>query len=139
MKNIKNYKFTFILAVITVILSLTYIFIPSRRIIKDIEIKKISKNATMVEIQAYYVDETSLKSYTFETIEDSYSNLLKATIKDILMKSSKDGKIIKISNIYFSDNSIYFEMDSKNLNSTLKEAIIKTTTELLGATDIKFI
>lgn len=138
MENIKKNKFTFILAIISAILMIIYIIVPSKRTIKDIEIKKISKDVPLVKIQSYYVENSTLKPYLFETVEDSYSNLLKTTVKDILIKSFPSAKI-NIVNIYFSDDSVYFELDNKNINSNLKEAIIKTTTELLGISDIKFI
>lgn len=138
MENIKKNKFTFILALISAVLIIIYILTPSKRTIKDIEIKRISKDVPLVKIQSYYVENSTLKPYLFETVEDSYSNLLKTTVKDILIKSFPSTKI-NIINIYFSDDSVYFELDNKNISSNLKEAIIKTTTELLGVSDIKFI
>lgn len=138
MENIKKNKFTFILALISAVLIIIYILTPSKRTIKDIEIKRISKDVPLVKIQSYYVENSTLKPYLFETVEDSYSNLLKTTVKDILIKSFPSTKI-NIINIYFSDDSVYFELDNKNISSNLKEAIIKTTTELLGVLDIKFI
>lgn len=138
MEYIKKYKLSFILFFISVFLIVFYIALPSKNKIKEVEIKTIQKNINFVDVQAYYIEDSAIKNYTFSTPEDSYSNLLKVTVQDILDKSSLSTKP-GLLNIYFSDSSIYFEFNSKNLDPLLKEAIYKTTVELLDISDIKFI
>lgn len=138
MEYIKKYKLSFILFFISVFLTVFYIALPSKNKIKEVEIKTIQKNINFVDVQAYYIEDSAIKNYTFSTPEDSYSNLLKVTVQDILDKSSLSTKP-GLLNIYFSDSSIYFQFNSKNLDPLLKEAIYKTTVELLDISDIKFI
>lgn len=138
MEYIKKYKLSFILFFISVFLIVFYIALPSKNKIKEVEIKTIQKNINFVDVQAYYIEDSAIKNYTFSTPEDSYSNLLKVTVQDILDKSSLSTKP-GLLNIYFSDSSIYFQFNSKNLDPLLKEAIYKTTVELLDISDIKFI
>lgn len=138
MEYIKKYKLSFILFGIFVFLAIFYITLPSKNKVNEVEVKTIQKDITMVDVQCYYSDGATVKSYTFSTPEDSYSNLLKAAVEDILSKSSLNSKP-SLLNIYFSDSSIYFQFNSKTLDPLLKEAIQKTTVELLDISDIKFI
>lgn len=138
MEYIKKYKLSFILLGIFAFLAIFYIVLPSKSKVKEVELKTIQKDITMVDVQSYYVDGSEIKNYTFSTPEDSYSNLLKTAVEDILNKSSLDNKP-SLLNIYFSDTSIYFQFNSKNLDPLLKEAIQKTAFELLDISDIKFI
>lgn len=138
MEYIKKYKLSFILLGIFAFLAIFYIVLPSKSKVKEVELKTIQKDITMVDVQSYYVDGSEIKNYTFSTPEDSYSNLLKSVVEDILNKSTLDNKP-SLLNIYFSDSSIYFQFNSKNLDPLLKEAIYKTTVELLDISDIKFI
>lgn len=138
MEYIKKYKLSFILLAVSIFLTIFYISLPSKDKINEVELKTIQKNITFVDIKSYYTDGSVIKDYTFSTPEDSYSNLLKYVIEDILSKSTLDNKP-SLLNIYFSDSSIYFQFNSKNLDPLLKEAIQKTTFELLDISDIKFI
>lgn len=138
MEYIKKYKLSFILLVVSIFLTIFYISLPSKDKINEVELKMIQKDITFVDIKSYYTDGSVIKDYTFSTPEDSYSNLLKSVVEDILNKSTLDNKP-SLLNIYFSDSSIYFQFNSKNLDPLLKEAIQKTTFELLEISDIRFI
>lgn len=137
-ENLKKNKFTFVLLIISITLVIFYFSLPSKNKVNEIEVRTIEKNIRTVDVQAYYMEGNSLKSYIFRTPEDSYSNLIVATVKDILEKSDKNSKI-SLENTYFSDNAIYFEFNNKNLSPELKNAIKKTTEELLGLSNINFI
>ncbi|MDD7410202.1 hypothetical protein [Fusobacterium gastrosuis] len=139
MENFKKYKFTSVLIAITLFLFLIFIFLPSRNKIKNVKIKTIESNITMVDIQAYYVKNYNLETYKFTTKEDSYSNLIVSVIENILEKSKLNKNKLSLSKIYFSDNSIYLKFNNKNIDSILKEAIKKTLTGFLGDIEIRFI
>lgn len=139
MENFKKYKFTSVLIAITLFLFLIFIFLPSRNKIKNVKIKTIESNITMVDIQAYYVKNSNLETYKFTTKEDSYSNLIVSVIENILEKSKLNKNKLSLSKIYFSDNSIYLKFNNKNIDSILKEAIKKTLTGFLGDIEIRFI
>ena len=138
MENLKKYRNSVILAILCAIFLIIYICLPSKSTVNEIEVKKVEKKIKMVEVKAYYVDNSSLQEKKLSLEEASYSNLLKEAIEDILNKYSENSKKIKLLNIYFSERLIYFELDSKNINPLLKEAIRKTSEELVGISDIRF-
>lgn len=138
MENLKKYRNSVILAILCAIFLIIHICLPSKSTVNEIEVKKVEKKIKMVEVKAYYVDNSSLQEKKLSLEEASYSNLLKEAIEDILNKYSENSKKIKLLNIYFSESLIYFELDSKNINPLLKEAIRKTSEELVGISDIRF-
>lgn len=139
MEIIKKYKLSSILLISFLLLSIFYIILPSKSKIGEVEVKTIEKDIRTVDINAYYIEAGTIKNYTFSTTEDSYSNLLKTTVENIVDKSSPNNKKPNLLNIYFSNNSVYFQFNTKDIDPLLKEAIQKTTTELLDISDIYFI
>lgn len=139
MEIIKKYKLSSILLISFLLLSIFYIILPSKSKIGEVEVKTIEKDIRTVDINAYYIEAGTIKNYTFSTTEDSYSNLLKTTVENIVDKSSSNNKKPNLLNIYFSNNSVYFQFNTKDIDPLLKEAIQKTTTELLDISDIYFI
>lgn len=139
MEIIKKYKLSSILLISFLLLSIFYIILPSKSKIGEVEVKTIEKDIRTVDINAYYIEAGTIKNYTFSTTEDSYSNLLKTTVENIVDKSSSNSKKPNLLNIYFSNNSVYFQFNTKDIDPLLKEAIQKTTTELLDISDIYFI
>lgn len=139
MEIIKKYKLSSILLISFLLLSIFYIILPSKSKIDEVEVKTIEKDIRTVDINAYYIEAGIIKNYTFSTTEDSYSNLLKTTVENIVDKSSSNSKKPNLLNIYFSNNSVYFQFNTKDIDPLLKEAIQKTTTELLDISDIYFI
>lgn len=138
MENLKKYKFSFILLILFLLLSIFYISLPSKNKISEVEVKTIQKSTRTMDVQAYYVKDDLIEAYTITVAEDSYSNLLKIAIENLINKSLISNKPTLL-NIYFSNSSIYFQFNTKDLNPILKEAIQKTTFELLDISDIKFI
>lgn len=139
MENLKKYKKTSILFLIALFLVLLFLILPSKDKIKEIEIKTIETNITMIDIQSYYVKNNSLKEYSLSIKEDSYTNLIISAVDDILEKSKLDKNKLSLLNTYFSDSSVYLKFNNKNLDPLLKEAIQRTLVGFLGDIEVKFI
>lgn len=139
MENLKKYKKTSILFFTALFLVLLFLILPSKDKIKEIEIKTIETNITMIDIQSYYVKNNSLKEYSLSIKEDSYTNLIISAVDDILEKSKLDKNKLSLLNTYFSDSSVYLKFNNKNLDPLLKEAIQRTLVGFLGDIEVKFI
>lgn len=138
----KKIPITNILIFITLLLFLWFLLLPSKNKINEIKVKKIEKTVKTLEVSIYTTDFdlTKIIPYKFSLKEDTSSNILKNSIIYITNKYSEDSKKeIKLINVFFGENSIYYEFDEKNLDPIFIEAVSKTTENLSGITDIKFI
>lgn len=144
MINIKNINFkknnlTIILAVITILLTIVTLLMPSKNKIKEIEVKKIKlKKDETIDITVYSVNKNTdiLNKYTLPLKEASASDLLKLAVEDITKKYSSDLKLI---NIYFSDDAVYYEFNTKNLSEGFLKALQMTTNEIIGIEKINLL
>lgn len=141
-ETIKNNRSTFILSVIALFLLFITFLLPSKHTIKEISAKKIEKNEILVDTTIYFAKTNSntIEKENIKLVEATYENLLKKAIENVVNKfSEENNKKIKLLNIFYGDNSIYFELNDKNVDPLLVEAIKKTTENLIMGVQIYFI
>lgn len=137
--NLKKVNLTIVLAIITALLAIIVLFMPSRDRIKEIEVKKVEvKKEEMVEVTVYGItkDSDSPNKYTLTLKEASTSDLLKIAVEDMVKKYSSDLELI---NIYFSDDTVYYEFNNKDLSEGFLKALQMTTQEITGMEEINLL
>lgn len=137
--NLKKVNLTIVLAIITALLAIIVLFMPLRDRIKEIEVKKVEvKKEEMVEVTVYGItkDSDSPNKYTLTLKEASTSDLLKIAVEDMVKKYSSDLELI---NIYFSDDTVYYEFNNKDLSEGFLKALQMTTQEITGMEEINLL
>ncbi len=112
---------------------------PSKGKIKEVEVKKVEvKKDEMVEVTLYGIDKNSdnPSKYTLILKEASTSDLLKLAVEDMVKKYSPDLELI---NIYFSDDTVYYEFNNKDLSEGFLKALQMTTQEITGIEEINLL
>ena len=112
---------------------------PSKDKIGEIEVRKVEiKAEELVKIPAYAVDKDSdsPKKYTISTKEAATSDLLQVAVQDMTKNYSED---LELKNIYFSDTTVYYEFNKKDLSEGFMQALQMVTEEIMGISEINFI
>lgn len=139
-KNKKvTFKSTAILLGILIILLIIKISMASKNKIGEIEVRKVEVKAEeLVKIPAYAVDKDSdsPKKYTISTKEAATSDLLQVAVQDMTKNYSED---LELKNIYFSDTTVYYEFNKKDLSEGFMQALQMVTEEIMGISEINFI
>ena len=139
-KNKKvTFKSTAILLGILIILLIVKISMASKNKIEEIEVRKVEVKAEeLVKIPAYAVDKDSdsPKKYTISTKEAATSDLLQVAVQDMTKNYSED---LELKNIYFSDTTVYYEFNKKDLSEGFMQALQMVTEEIMGISEINFI
>ena len=139
-KNKKvTFKSTAILLGILIILLIIKISMPSKNKIGEIEVRKVEVKAEeLVKIPAYAVDKDSdsPKKYAISTKEAATSDLLQVAVQDMTKNYSED---LELKNIYFSDTTVYYEFNKKDLSEGFMQALQMVTEEIMGISEINFI
>lgn len=139
-KNKKvTFKSTAILLGILIILLIIKISMASKNKIGEIEVRKVEiKAEELVKIPAYAVDKDSdsPKKYTISTKEAATSDLLQVAVQDMTKNYSED---LELKNIYFSDTTVYYEFNKKDLSEGFMQALQMVTEEIMGISEINFI
>lgn len=139
-KNKKvTFKSTAILLGILIILLIVKISMASKNKIGEIEVRKVEVKAEeLVKIPAYAVDKDSdsPKKYTISTKEAATSDLLQVAVQDMTKNYSED---LELKNIYFSDTTVYYEFNKKDLSEGFMQALQMVTEEIMGISEINFI
>ncbi|ATV63896.1 hypothetical protein [Fusobacterium pseudoperiodonticum] len=139
-KNKKvTFKSTAILLVILIILLIVKISMASKNKIGEIEVRKVEVKAEeLVKIPAYAVDKDSdsPKKYAISTKEAATSDLLQVAVQDMTKNYSED---LELKNIYFSDTTVYYEFNKKDLSEGFMQALQMVTEEIMGISEINFI
>ena len=132
--NLKKLNLTMVLAIIVAFLVIITLLMPSRDKIKEIEVKK----EEMVEVTVYGVTKgsDSPSKYTLTLKEASTSDLLKTAVEDMVKKYSSD---LELVNIYFSDDTVYYEFSKKDLPEAFLNALQMTTQEITGMEEINLL
>lgn len=139
MKKNKRLSLTIILAIITILLLVVTLLMPSKEKIKEIEVKKVEiKKEEMVELNVYAVNKGSdnPSKYTLTLKQASISDLLKLAVEDMIKKYSSN---LELVNIYFSDDTVYYEFNNKDLSEAFLNALQMTTEEITGIEEINLI
>ena len=134
-----TFKSTAILLGILIILVAIKILMPSKDKIGEIEVRKVEVKAEeLVKIPAYAVDKDSdsPKKYTISTKEAATSDLLQVAVQDMTKNYSED---LELKNIYFSDTTVYYEFNKKDLSEGFMQALQMVTEEIMGISEINFI
>ena len=137
--NFKKVDLTIALAIVVAILVIITLLMPSRNKIKEIEVKKVEvKKEEMVEVTVYGITKgsNSPSKYTLTLKEASTSDLLKTAVEDMVKKYSSDLELI---NIYFSDDTVYYEFNNKDLPEAFLNALQMTTQEITGMEEINLL
>ena len=137
--NFKKVDLTIALAIVVAILVIITLLMPSRNKIKEIEVKKVEvKKEEMVEVTVYGVTKgsDSPNKYTLTLKEASTSDLLKSAVEDMVKKYSSD---LELVNIYFSDDTVYYEFNNKDLPESFLNALQMTTQEITGVEEINLL
>ena len=137
--NLKKLNLTMVLAIIVAFLVIITLLMPSSDRIKEIEVKKVEvKKEEMVEVTVYGVTKGSDSSskYTLTLKEASTSDLLKTAVEDMVKKYSSD---LELVNIYFSDDTVYYEFSKKDLPEAFLNALQMTTQEITGMEEINLL
>ena len=137
--NLKKINLTIVLAGIVVLLVIITLLMPSREKIKEIEVKKVEvKKEEMVEVTVYGVakDSDSPSKYTLTLKQASTSDLLRTAVEDMVKKYSSNSELI---NIYFSDDTVYYEFNKKDLSEAFLNALQMTTQEITGMEEISLL
>ena len=139
-KNKKvTFKSTAILLVILIILLIVKISMASKNKIGEIEVRKVEVKAEeLVKIPAYAVDKNSdsPRKYAISTKEAATSDLLQVAVQDMTKNYSED---LELKNIYFSDTTVYYEFNNKDLSEGFMQALQMVTEEIMGISEINFI
>ncbi len=139
-KNKKvTFKSTAILLGILIILLIVKISMTSKNKIGEIEVRKVEVKAEeLVKIPAYAVDKDSdsPKKYAISTKEAATSDLLQVAVQDMTKNYSED---LELKNIYFSDTTVYYEFNKKDLSEGFMQALQMVTEEIMGISEINFI
>ena len=139
-KNKKvTFKSTAILLGILIILLIVKISMTSKNKIGEIEVRKVEVKAEeLVKIPAYAVDKDSdsPKKYAISTKEAATSDLLQVAVQDMTKNYSED---LELKNIYFSDTTVYYEFNKKDLSEGFIQALQMVTEEIMGISEINFI
>ena len=139
LKKLKKINVTVLLLVIVAILGIITLLMPSKDKIGEIEVRKVEqKKEEMVEVTVYGVTKGSDSSnkYTLTLKEASTSDLLKTAVEDMVKKYSSDLELI---NIYFSDDTVYYEFNNKDLSEAFLNALQMTTQEITGMEEISLL
>ena len=136
-KNKKvTFKSTAILLGILIILLIVKISMASKNKIGEIEVRKVEVKAEeLVKIPAYAVDKDSdsPKKYAISTKEAATSDLLQVAVQDMTKNYSED---LELKNIYFSDTTVYYEFNKKDLSEGFMQALQMVTEEITGMEEI---
>lgn len=139
-KNKKvTFKSTAILLGILIILLIVKISMASKNKIEEIEVRKVEVKAEeLVKIPAYAVDKNSdsPRKYAISTKEAATSDLLQVAVQDMTKNYSED---LELKNIYFSDTTVYYEFNKKDLSEGFMQALQMVTEEIMGISEINFI
>ena len=138
-KILKKLNLTIILAIIVLILALITFLMPSRDRIKDIEVRKVEiSKEEMVEVTVYGLTKgsDSPEKYTLTLKQASTSDLLRTAVEDMIGKYSPDLELI---NIYFSDDTVYYEFNNADLPEAFLNALQMTTQEITGMEEINLL
>ena len=139
-KNKKvTFKSTAILLGILIILLIIKISMASKNKIGEIEVRKVEVKAEeLVKIPAYAVDKDSdsPRKYAISTKEAATSDLLQVAVQDMTKNYSED---LELKNIYFSDTTVYYEFNKKDLSEGFMQALQMVTEEIMGISEINFI
>ena len=139
-KNKKvTFKSTAILLGILIILLIVKISMASKNKIGEIEVRKVEiKEEELVKIPAYAVDKDSdsPRKYAISTKEAATSDLLQVAVQDMTKNYSED---LELKNIYFSDTTVYYEFNKKDLSEGFMQALQMVTEEIMGISEINFI
>ena len=139
MKKNERLSLTIILAIITILLLVVTLLMPSKEKIKEIEVKKVEiKKEEMVELNVYAVNKGSdnPSKYILTLKQASISDLLKLAVEDMIKKYSSN---LELVNIYFSDDTVYYEFNNKDLSEAFLNALQMTTEEITGIEEINLI
>lgn len=137
--NLKKINLTIVLVIIVVFLAIITLLMPSKDKIKEIEVKKVEvKKEEMVEITVYGIAKgsDSPSKYTLTLKEASAGDLLRTAVEDMVKKYSSD---LELVNIYFSDDTVYYEFNNKDLSEGFLEALQMTTQEITGMEEINLL
>ena len=137
--NLKKLNLTMVLTIIVAFLVIITLLMPSSDRIKEIEVKKVEvKKEEMVEVTVYGVTKgsDSPSKYTLTLKEASTSDLLKTAVEDMVKKYSSD---LELVNIYFSDDTVYYEFSKKDLPEAFLNALQMTTQEITGMEEINLL
>ena len=137
--NLKKLNLTMVLAIIVAFLVIITLLMPSRDKIKEVEVKKVEvKKEEMVGATVYGVTKgsDSPSKYTLTLKEASTSDLLKTAVEDMVKKYSSD---LELVNIYFSDDTVYYEFSKKDLPEAFLNALQMTTQEITGMEEINLL
>ena len=138
-KILKKLNLTIILTIILVILVVITFLMPPRDRIKEIEVRKVEVNKEeMVEVTVYGLTKgsDSPKKYTLTLKQASTSDLLRIAVEDMIRKYSPDLELI---NIYFSDDTVYYEFNNTDLPEAFLNALQMTTQEITGMEEINLL
>ena len=134
--NLKKINLTIVLAIIVAFLAIITLLMPSKDKIKEVEVKKVEiKKEEMVEVTVYGITKGSESptKYTLTLKEASTSDLLRTAVEDMVKKYSTD---LELLNIYFSDDTVYYEFNNKDLSESFLNALQMTTQEITGMEEI---
>ena len=139
LKKLKKINITVLLLVIVVILAVITLLMPSKDKIGEIEVRKVEqKKEEMVKVTVYGVmkGSDSPSKYSLTLKEASTSDLLKSAVEDMVKKYSSD---LELVNIYFSDDTVYYEFNKKDLSEGFLQALQMTTQEITGVEEINLL
>ena len=139
LKKLRNINVTVLLLVIVVILGIITLLMPSKNKIGEIEVRKVEqKKEEMIEVTVYGVmkGSDSPSKYSLTLKEASTSDLLKSAVEDMVKKYSSG---LELVNIYFSDDTEYYEFNKKDLSDAFLNALQMTTQEITGIEEINLL
>ncbi|WP_338947628.1 hypothetical protein [Fusobacterium nucleatum] len=139
LKKLKNINVTVLLLVIVVILGIITLLMSSKNKIGEIEVRKVEqKKEEMVEVTVYAVTKgsDSPSKYSLTLKEASTSDLLKSAVEDMVKKYSSG---LELVNIYFSDDTVYYEFNKKDLPDAFLNALQMTTQEITAIEEINLL
>ncbi|WP_339125756.1 hypothetical protein [Fusobacterium nucleatum] len=139
LKKLKNINVTVLLLVIVVILGIITLLMPSKNKIGEIEVRKVEqKKEEMIEVTVYGVmkGSDSPSKYSLTLKEASTSDLLKSAVEDMVKKYSSG---LELVNIYFSDDTVYYEFNKKDLPDAFLNALQMTTQEITAIEEINLL
>ena len=139
LKKLKNINVTVLLFVIVVILGIITLLMPSKNKIGEIEVRKVEqKKEEMVEVTVYAVTKgsDSPSKYSLTLKEASTSDLLKSAVEDMVKKYSSG---LELVNIYFSNDTVYYEFNKKDLSDAFLNALQMTTQEITAIEEINLL
>ena len=139
LKKLKNINVTVLLLVIVIILGIITLLMPSKNKIGEIEVRKVEqKKEEMIEVTVYGVmkGSDSPSKYSLTLKEASTSDLLKSAVEDMVKKYSSG---LELVNIYFSDDTVYYEFNKKDLPDAFLNALQMTTQEITAIEEINLL